>query len=99
MVHRIGLLFLGLIATVAVVGLLSNLPSQVTGKYTASGGGEYYMGVQFIQLQPDEACIYAGYESIHPWHVVTDTYGALLSQCRYRGKIVTAPLIQMMVVP
>ena len=94
MVQKLGILFLGIIALVAIGGLTSLIRDSVTGDYVASGGGRYYYGPQKIQLQPAEACIYSGYEPVYPIQVHTNEFGTLVSVCRFGGSYVTVPLVQ-----
>jgi len=94
MENKLGLLFLGIIAIVAVGGLTLTIRDSVTGEYFASGGGRYYYGPQKIQLAPDEACIYSGYEPVYPVQVKTNEFGTLVSVCRSPQGYVTVPLVQ-----
>jgi len=94
MVHKLALVFLGLIAVVAIGGLTVQLKDVVTGSYYASGGGKYYYGPQIAQLQPDEACIYQGLEPSYPWKVYTNEYGTVMSMCKRNGELVGVPVVQ-----
>ena len=94
MVHKLALVFLGLIAVVAIGGLTVQLKDVVTGNYYAAGGGKYYYGPQKAQLQPDEACIYQSYEPLYPWNVYTNEYGTIMSLCKNDGEFVGVPVVQ-----
>ena len=88
------MIFLGFIAVVAIGGLTVQLRDTLTGNYYAGGGGRWYFGPQKAQMQPDEACAYAGLEPIYPVHVYTNEYGTLLSLCKRGGGFVGVPLVQ-----
>jgi len=68
-------------ALVAIAGMVFEIRSEITGDYARSGGGRWYYGAQIMQLQPDEACTYAGFTPLHPWRVETNEYGTLMSVC------------------
>jgi len=98
MVQKLALLFLGLIAVVATVGLTMQIKELVTGSYVASGGGRYYYGPQKAQMQPDEACVYSGFEPVVPWQVYTNEWGTVMSACRVGNQYVGVPVVQTVVV-
>lgn len=94
MEHKLGLLFFGIIALIALGGLTFMIKESVTGGYVAGGGGRYYYGPQKIQLEPAEACIYSGYEAVYPIQVKTNEFGTLVSVCRSSNGYITVPLVQ-----
>ena len=66
MMNKLGLVLLGFVAVVAIGGFTLQLRSELTGLYSASGGGRWYYGPQIAQLAPDEACIYSNLEPLYP---------------------------------
>jgi len=96
--QKLALIFLGFVAIVAIGGLTVQLRDTLTGQYAAGGGGRWYYGPQKIQMQPDEACTYAGFEPVHPWQVYTNEYGTLMSVCLFQGRQVSVPVVQTAVV-
>jgi len=99
MVPRLGLVFLGVITVVGIAGLIFEFQDSTTGQYYAAGGGRWYYGPQRALLQPDEACIYSGYQPSYPWRVETNEYGTMVSVCNAGGRKVTVPLVQTIIVP
>ncbi len=93
MVHRVGALLLAVVAAFAVGGFLTNV-DIITGQYYASGGGSWYYGPQAAQLDPDQACIYAGFEPIYPVRVATNEYGTVVSICKFGSEWVSVPVVQ-----
>jgi len=91
--QKVGALLLAVVAAFAVAGFIVNW-DVVTGQYAAGGGGRWYYGPQKAQLQPDEACIYQGFEPIYPWQVYTNEFGTLMSVCKFNGQLVSVPLVQ-----
>ena len=65
-----------------------------TGAYVASGGGKWYYGPQKAQMEPAEACTYAGCSPLDPINVYTNKYGTMMSLCNCRGKLAGVPLVQ-----
>jgi hypothetical protein len=98
MMNKLGLIFLGFVAVVAIGGLTMHLRDTMTGQYYASGGGRWYYGPQPAQLAPDEACVYAGLEPLYPVQVYTNEYGTLMSLCSQNGNLVGVPLTQTILV-
>ena len=98
MVQKLGFIFLGLIAIVAIGGLLVQLQNTMTGEYYASGGGRWYYGPMRAQMQPDEACIYAGLVPVYPQQVYRNEYGLVLSVCQQGDQRVGVPLTQTVLV-
>ena len=98
MVQKLALVFLGLIAVVAIGGLILKVGNVATGQYVAVGGGRYYYGPQRAQMQPDEACIYAGFEPIYPPRIFTNEYGTVVSECKRGSGTVIVPLVQTIIV-
>ncbi len=98
MVQKLGVIFLGLIALVAIGGLIIQLQNTLTGQYYASGGGRWYYGPQRAQMQPNEACIYAGLQPVYPQQVYTNEWGTLLSVCQQGSNFVGVPLVQTVLV-
>ena len=95
MVYRTAAPFLVLIIVVAVGGLMWTVSlDSATGTYFASGGGRYYYGPQIVQLSPEEACKYAGCQSMRPTTIYTNEFGIknVVCNCRY-GKI-CVPMVQ-----
>lgn len=100
MVQKLSLMIFGLIALVAVGGIILELKDTVTGQYYAGGGiGRWYGGTQRVQLQPDEACIYSGLQPLHPWRVYTNEYGSPMSLCQKGDVFVGVPVWQTVYVP
>lgn len=100
MVTRLAVVFLGLIAVVAIGGLVFQLGNQsTTGSYAASGGGRYYYGPQIAQLEPREACIYSGFEPVEPIQVRSNKYGTYMALCKSGSSYVEIPLVQTVIVP
>jgi len=99
MVQKLALLLLGLIAVVAIVGLTVQLKDTLTGQYVASGGGRFYYGPMKAQLQPDEACIYQGFDPLSPQQVYTNEFGTLMSVCRNGDQFVGVPIVQTIIAP
>ncbi len=98
MVQKTALLLLGFVALVAVGILTWQLRDEVTGNYSASGGGRWYYGPQKAQMEPAEACLYQGYEPMSPPRVYRDYYGSLMSMCRSGNELVGVPLVQTIIV-
>lgn len=96
--QKTALLFLAFIALVAMGILMVEINDTVTGKYVTSGGGDWHYGSQQALMQPDEACIYQGFEPLYPWRVTTNEYGTQVSVCLHNGEYVTVPLVQTIVV-
>ena len=96
MVQKVGLMLTGLVAVVAIGILLIQLQDTLTGNYVKTGGGYWYFGPQKAQLQPDEACRYAGHEPALPWNVRTNEYGTQVSVCADGAEV---PMVQTIVVP
>ncbi|PIN76259.1 hypothetical protein COV18_00475 [Candidatus Woesearchaeota archaeon CG10_big_fil_rev_8_21_14_0_10_37_12] len=94
MVYKTGILLLGFVALVGAGILVINFNEQLTGQYISSGGGSWYYGVQIAQMQPDEACTYAGYVPVTPIAVKRNEYGTILAVCQDNGKEVLVPTIQ-----
>jgi len=94
MMQKLGLMLLGFVALVAIGGLIIQLQETVTGNYVKSGGGRWYYGPMRAQMQPDEACIYAGLEPVYPQRVYTNEYGTLMTACIQYGEMVGVPLTQ-----
>lgn len=88
----------GLVLAVAVIGFTLEYKSM-TGQYYSSGGGEWYYGELTIQLQPSEACEYAGFEPIYPERVERNEYNTLMSVCKFNGQYVRVPVVQTARVP
>ena len=84
---------LGFVALLGAGVLIANFASP-TGNYASAGGGKWYYGPHQAQLQPDEACIYAGYEPQHPWTVYKNEWGTVLSQCKKGTELIGVPVIQ-----
>ena len=99
MVQKLALLFFGLIALVAIGGIVLELRDTVTGQYYAYGGGRWHTGTQIVQLEPDEACIYSGFEPVYPVRVESNKYGTLVSICKSGDQYVSVPVIQTIYVP
>ena len=91
--------FLAVMAVIAIGALTYGLKDTLTGSYYAPGGGRWYYGAQRMQMQPDEACLYSGYEPLYPWRVYTNEYGTMLSLCRFGDKYVGVPVWQTAIVP
>ena len=70
-----------------------------TGAYVASGGGDWYYGPQKAQMEPHEACIFAGCNPVKPVNVFSNEYGTLMSLCNCQGTYRGVPLIQTIYVP
>ena len=70
------------------------LRDTVTGEYVASGGGRWYYGPQPAQLDPDQACAFAGYTPLTPWRVERNEYNTLVSVCLNGDELVRVPLVQ-----
>ena len=96
---KLGLVLLGFVAIVAIGGFTIQLRESITGDYVTSKGGRWYYGPMKAQLQPDEACIYSGFEQVYPWRVFTNEYGTLMSMCLKDGRYVGVPLVQTIIVP
>lgn len=94
MVKKTAFLVFSFIAAVALGLFIVELNNTVTGRYVTSGGGSWYYGTQQAHLQPDEACLFAGYTPVKPWRVITNEYGTLLSVCKDGNRIATAPIVQ-----
>lgn len=92
--QKTALLILAFIALVAMGILFVEIRDTVTGNYVTSGGGDWYYGTQQALLQPDEACIYQGYQPLYPWRVTTNEFGTQVSVCRHNGQYVVSPLVQ-----
>ena len=99
MMQKLGLVLLAFVALVAIGGLIIQLQNSVTGQYTRAGCGQWYCGPQRAQLEPDEACIAAGYEPIYPVNVYQNQFGTYLSACNHGGRTVGVPLVQTIYVP
>jgi len=97
--QKLGLVLLGFVAVIAIGGLTIQLRDTVTGEYYASGGGRWYSGPQIVQLSPDEACLYSGFEPLYPSRVESNKYGTLLSICKNGDQFVAVPVVQTVVVP
>lgn len=99
MVKRTGLVLFGLVAVVAVTMFSLMLHASITGKYVTGGGGRYtYEQPQIVQLQPDEACRYSGFEPVYPVRVFSNRYGTLMSTCRDGDAFVAVPVVQTAIV-
>ncbi len=98
MVQKLGFIFLGLIALVAIGGLLIQIQNTLTGDYTASGGGRWYYGPLRAQMEPSEACIYAGLQPVYPQQVYSNEYGTMMSVCQQGSQMVGVPLTQTVLV-
>ncbi len=99
MVQKIALALLAVVAVLAVGLFTLELKNETTGQYYASGGGRYYYGTMKAQLQPDEACIYQGFEPVYPVQVYTNEYGTLMSLCKLGEQFVGVPIVQTVLVP
>ena len=95
------LILFSLVAFAAVGMLTAMLAYEAkTGAYVFSGGGKnWYYGAVRAQMEPDEACIYAGCSPIYPKNVFSNDYGTVLSLCNCDGQQVGIPLTQTVFVP
>ncbi|MEM3153945.1 MAG: hypothetical protein QW165_00030 [Candidatus Woesearchaeota archaeon] len=98
MVQKLGFLLLGFVALIALSGLIIQIQNSVTGEYYASGGGRWYYGPQRAQMQPDEACMFAGMKPVYPQQVYTNEWGTLMAVCDAGGRMVGVPLTQTILV-
>jgi len=100
MVQKIALAFLGFIAIFAIAGTTLHFRDSATGLYTTGSNiGRWHVGTQKVQLQPDEACMYAGAVPLYPWRVYTNEYGTLMSMCKVGDSYVGVPIVQTAFVP
>lgn len=100
MVNHTNAAVLGIFAIVAVSIFMMALHSSATGNYVAGGGGRYtYDQPKLAQMQPDEACVYAGFEAVYPQRVFKNEWGTWMSTCRNGNEFVAVPLMQMVIVP
>jgi len=100
MVNKLGLLLFGIVAIVAITMISLMLQDSITGKYVTIGGGRYtYEPPKIAQMQPDEACVYAGFEPVYPVRVFRGEYGALMSTCRDGAEFVAVPVVQTVMIP
>lgn len=100
MVKHTELWLFAIVAIASFTGLVFQLNNTVTGSYTASGGGAYtYVANVIVQMQPDEACTYAGFQPVYPRSVFTNEYGTLMAVCQYNDRLTAVPLVQRVNVP
>ena len=96
--EKAGAILFLLVAVVGIGILVSELKDDLTGRYTAGGGGRWYYGPQKAQLSPSEACEYSGLQPLHPERVYSNEYGSLMSLCRSGNQFVGVPLVQTIIV-
>ena len=95
------LIMFSLVAFAAIGMLVAMIAYEAnTGAYVFSGGARnWYYGAVRAQMDPKEACVYAGCNPVTPMNVFSNEYGTMLSLCNCRGEMVGVPLTQTVVLP